>query len=384
MRRFWLVAATLGFVPLHTLGAQFQLSADVGSAVLRQTGLPESAVLTAGADLRWTGARAALTSSALAATAADGRGTGQVLVTGALHAAPGHRARWQVAGTVSTFGLTNDLPTVSTQLTVREYVGNSARGVFLGGGGAEIVRNHLWRPALVAQSGAWWRRRSDQLVATLAATSTVAEQHQNYPGYGDYVVTSSAAYVDLSSGWQREGRTYTFALTGGARAGLRGVTPFDGWVSATAEGWVAPRVALVGAAGRALGDVVRGVPPTRYATIALRVTLQPRAGTMRRPVSPLPRGAHLVVGRAIDSASRAIEVRVDTASSVEIMADFTGWEPVALTRANANGVWRVERAIESGPHRIAIRIDGGEWAVPVNLPRVDNGFGGTVGVITVP
>ena len=52
MQRSWLAAA-LGLLPFCTLGGQVQVTADVGSSVLRQTGLPESAVFTAGADLRW-------------------------------------------------------------------------------------------------------------------------------------------------------------------------------------------------------------------------------------------------------------------------------------------------------------------------------------------
>ena len=75
---------------------------------------------------------------------------------------------------------------------------------------------------------------------------------------------------------------------------------------------------------------------------------------------------------------------MDSASSVEIMADFTAWEPVALARIPSGGVWRLERPVEPGLHRIAVRIDGGQWNVPTNLPRVSNGFGGTVGLVTVP
>ena len=383
MRRLRL-AAMLGLAPLCGLDAQIQLTADVGSAVLRQTGLPESAVVTTGADLRWTSPNVSFASSALAAAASDGRGTGQGLIVGALHASPRAHLRWQVAGAASAYGLTNDLPTVSAQLMVRGYFGDAGRGIFAGGGGAEIVRNHLWRPALVGQSGAWWRRGRDYFLTTLSATSTVAEEHANFPVVGDYVVTNQAAYGDLASTWQREGRAYAITVNGGVRAGFRGVDAFDGWGSASAERWVAPHVALVASAGRALGDVVRGVPPTRYASLSLRVALQPRASLVPRPVAPPMRGPRLIVGDAGAGAARGIEVHVESASSVEIMADFTAWQPVALERNSSGGVWRLERAVEPGLHRVAVRIDGGEWNVPANLPRVSNGFGGTVGLVTVP
>ena len=64
------------------------------------------------------------------------------------------------------------------------------------------------------------------------------------------------------------------------------------------------------------------------------------------------------------------------------MGDFTQWQPIAL--AQTGDRWRAEQAIASGPHRVAVRIDGGDWRVPVNLPRVDDGYGGVVGLVTVP
>ena len=68
--------------------------------------------------------------------------------------------------------------------------------------------------------------------------------------------------------------------------------------------------------------------------------------------------------------------------AVELMADFTDWEAV---RCTASG-WRmaIERLIARGTHRVAIRIDGGQWIVPPNLPRVADEFGGEVGIVVVP
>jgi hypothetical protein len=92
-------------------------------------------------------------------------------------------------------------------------------------------------------------------------------------------------------------------------------------------------------------------------------------------------GPRITVERLSDDLLR-IDVRADNASRIEIMGDFTNWSPVVLV-PNDN-VWRLERAISPGPHRIAIRIDGGPWIVPVNLPRIEDDLGGTVGIITVP
>jgi hypothetical protein len=384
MQRSWLAAA-LGFLPFCTLGGQLQLTADVGSSVLRQTGLPESAVFTAGADLRWLAPRTSLSASALAALASDGRGTGQALIVGALQAPPAQFARWEIAGSASAYGLTNDLPTTSLQLMAREYVGGGLRGVFVGAGGAGIVRNQLWRAAVVGQTGGWWRRGVDQFLGTLSATTAEAESHQNFPDFGDFMFTERVVYADLSSGWRRDDRSYSITAAGGLRAGFRGVSALDGWGSMTGEWWVTPHAALVAGVGRGLADVLRGVPPTRYATVALRVALQPRASVVLRAASPPMAGPRLVVAPASEPTLRTIEVHALGASMVEIMADFTSWEPVALTRSDpSSDVWRIERPIEPGPHRIAVRMNGGEWSVPANLPRVSNGFGGVVGLITIP
>jgi hypothetical protein len=67
---------------------------------------------------------------------------------------------------------------------------------------------------------------------------------------------------------------------------------------------------------------------------------------------------------------------------VELTGDFTDWSPVSLTQSGK--VWRLERALPSGLHRVAIRIDGGEWIAPANLPRGVDELGGTIGMITIP
>jgi hypothetical protein len=77
-----------------------------------------------------------------------------------------------------------------------------------------------------------------------------------------------------------------------------------------------------------------------------------------------------------------IVLHVDSASRVELMADFTEWETVALERSGNE--WRLLCEVPAGLHRIAIRIDGGEWIAPPGLPRAADGFGGVVGLITVP
>jgi hypothetical protein len=146
-----------------------------------------------------------------------------------------------------------------------------------------------------------------------------------------------------------------------------------------------PRLAIVLSGGRALEDVTRAVPSVRYLSIALRIGQQRFENTL-----PLPKhradvdrtDGHVEVSATNDS-SRLVTVWADTAVSVELMADFTGWEPVTMTRG-PNGAWILERAIASGVHHIVIRVDGSAWRPPPNLAHVPDEFGGEVGLLTVP
>jgi hypothetical protein len=64
------------------------------------------------------------------------------------------------------------------------------------------------------------------------------------------------------------------------------------------------------------------------------------------------------------------------------MGDITGWEPRALERRDR--WWEIRLTAEAGAHHVVVRVDGGAWMVPANLPRLDDELGGTVGLIVIP
>ena len=41
-------------------------------------------------------------------------------------------------------------------------------------------------------------------------------------------------------------------------------------------------------------------------------------------------------------------------------------------------------ALPRGVYRVVIRIDGAEWRPPAGLPRLQDEFGGEIGVVTIP
>jgi hypothetical protein len=379
--------ALVAFIVIAALplgaGAQVDASVDAGAARLLQVDLPQSDVLTVGGRLRWQGLRGSLSTSAIGAQTASGAVTAQGTLAASLYASPLKRWRWEVGAGLSSFGASSALPTVNAMLALRQHlIIGSRAGAYAGLQGGGIVLDDIWRSALVGQLGGWYRRQAHVISFSLAATATRSELRIPFPELGTvYVETNPAQYVDAVGYWQREGGRVDFELGGGLRGGIEGVPGAAIWGAASVSLWMTPRMAIVASTGRALEDIVRGLPQARYHTIALRVGLRDRV----RAFTPRPKLTFDAPVLTVDrrgNGPHVITVRVPKASSVELMGDFTSWEPVTLVGEGQS--WTMECSLSPGAHHIAIRIDGGEWLVPANLPKIDDDFGGNVGLLSVP
>jgi hypothetical protein len=296
------------------------------------------------------------------------------------------------------FGVDGDGSTASAQLLAREHIDLDRGGIFAGIGGARVMQEWEARPALLAQAGGFARLDPfgmRQLSAAVAYTDVQSKAT-------DQLLWPRVRYTDAVGYFQSSGPRMELLLGAGLRVNPR-ATSVDGelvplhtttWLSASATWWMTSNLAVVAGAGRALEDALRGVPTARYASLALRIgvrngglmSARPRDAAPSDHASSLPR---LVVtragGRGNDEEARTLTVHAPAAQVVELMADFTGWEAVSLNRQDSpRGSWTLTRALSSGTHRVAIRLDKGEWMVPTNLPRVADEFGGVVGLITVP
>ena len=185
------------------------------------------------------------------------------------------------------------------------------------------------------------------------------------------------ADATLSGAWP-VGRLTLDALAGARRARIDAAHAF-------AEGGAAyrlnDRVALALHAGRYASDPIQGVVAGRFAELTARFAL---GGTERRRRDPAM-VAFTRLGfdvRPAADGGRELRVHVPGASRVEIMADFTNWEPVAL-RAEGDGRWVLTTLVPAGVHRVNVRIDGGAWTVPPGLTAVADEFGGAVGLLIV-
>jgi hypothetical protein len=377
MRRARLISFFLCALATRTpLYAQWAFTADAGVSHLRQAGIPESNAQTLGATLDAAGARSGLRTSVLMTRATADSWTGQGLVIGTIVGPNAGAARWQLDGAASAFGETNALPTTSGEVAARARIGSSIRGGALGAGVGAISRGTTHNPVYTAQGAGWWSIDDERLVANVALTHT-----RSLFGLASNLQTSppSVSYLDVGASWRHDAGGLSMDVGGGVRGQNGSPRSASGWGTLDAAAWLTPQLALAVGAGRTLDDVVRGVPHATFVSVALRISAQPHATILARRATVA--GPRISAERLTDELRR-IDVHVDSASRVEIMGDFTNWAPVALERAG--DAWRLERAISAGPHRVAIRLDGGPWIVPVNLPRVEDDFAGTIGIITVP
>lgn len=375
MRRLWLIPM-VGFTLLTAatrLRAQWQLTGDVGASHLQQTGIPTGSAGTAGVTFDAGSARSWIRSSVLAARATQDRWTGQGLVTGTLIGPNAAAPRWQLDGVASMFGQSNALPTTSGELAARLRTGEAALGGAIGAAAGAMAHagssSQTWR----GLADGWLTSGPERFFASGALTSA--------PVLGvtpPSVPIPRVRYLDLLAGWRHDAGGLSLGVVAGYRDGMGEVN--DGsWGSADATMWLTPHSAIVIAAGTALPDVVRGTPRSTYVSAVFRISVRPHVRlTLGEPAASGVR-AHLA--RGADGAQR-IEIVAPNASQVELRGDFTDWSPVQLQRTGE--AFRLDIALPPGLHRVAIRVDGGDWIAPTNLPRADDGLGGTVGLITVP
>jgi hypothetical protein len=350
---------------------------DLGGALLRQPGLVATNVLTLAGLFHYATSDFALATNGLAAKTPDDRFTGQGVLTASRYAPPTNRVRWELTGTASAFGLSNAAPVFAWQAVAREHWVGSLGGLFVGGAYGTLAQGGASSDVAGAQAGGYLRLDPAGRAELSAAVA--------YADAGSIANGARLRYTDAVAYWSYRARLVELSGGGGVRLGGTPGATTQGWGSGSAALWLSDRAALVFTGGNALADIARGVPSVRYLSLSMRIGANTRAAPAAVHVRQTPPDANdgRLDVRAGDDSMRLVSVRLASASLVELMADFTDWEPVTMARL-PNGEWTLDRAIAPGTHRVAIRVDGGDWRVPPNLPRVADEFGGEVGIVIVP
>lgn len=342
---------------LHLHSATFHLIADGQYAGLSEGGWQTMGQVTTGARKEWGSVRAELEATGGWSRVAWGRAAAGWLGTG--------RLAW----------------------------GDFRRGLSISAGAGHTFTTDGAQPLTMVEAGSWGRIAGLDLGFRLRRTGLMvpgAEQERSGTppfqdtlpiagGTGRRLLQDHYTDTEASVGWHRG----DLELEGGVgRRFGKPAARYTSWHLRSLY-WITPRLGLVASLGRFPTDVVSGMPSGSFATLSMRVNL--RGGPQHFSPAPLTFVGGKVAGFAAIPANRGrylLSVRAPGAQTVEIMGSFSQWQPVTLAEQD-DGWWGTLVALQAGIHEINVRIDGGTWEVPAGLRRVDDDFGGTVGVFVV-
>ena len=100
------------------------------------------------------------------------------------------------------------------------------------------------------------------------------------------------------------------------------------------------------------------------------------------PEAPSPAERVQVSLERIDGLAVLVVLAPGT-QRVEVMGDFTDWQPFALT-ASGGGRFRYALGLPSGVQRFNLRVDGGPWGAPRGTGVAADEFGGVTAIVVVP
>lgn len=112
-----------------------------------------------------------------------------------------------------------------------------------------------------------------------------------------------------------------------------------------------------------------------------------------RPVWALAAAAMLVVGflarprmdpaapvAAVPEAPTLVlvhfQLEAPAATEVQLVGDFTGWQPTHALARTESGTWSVFVPLTPGLHQYAFVVDGARWVLDPHAQAVEDGFGG--------
>jgi len=152
------------------------------------------------------------------------------------------------------------------------------------------------------------------------------------------------------------------------------------WGHAQASWALGEQFALVAVGGSRASEPAIGRLGGTFFSFGVRLASVP---WFAHALHPGARSTASSFGVRAAGATRIIYVHAPAARTIELMADFTDWQPVAMRHAS-NDEWQIAMPITPGAHRVNIRVDGGEWRAPPGASTVQDEFNGVVGLVVVP
>lgn len=253
--------------------------------------------------------------------------------------------------------------------------------LFAGGGIGNTSRYQLESSSAAVQLGATSTWRAFSGTASFQRAKT--DDWQLMEASGIYLRAAAPAYqlndaiVELS--WRIPRMTVTASQSWRAGFGNTKGTSSGGTLAAI---W-SPTTPLqiIAQGGRQLADVLRGIPQANYVSVSARWLINARRANTTHSAS----ASRDTEARLEHRDGRTdVVLRVDAPDNavVEIASSANEWKPQRLSRDGS--VFTTRLTLPSGSHRVAIRVNGGEWRAPRGLVSAADDFGGAAGLVVIP
>lgn len=357
---------------------------DVGHAQLRAADRADASLASATPSLRLDWSRATIGLSGTVAHVGAGGWSGQGDLAGSVFTPSAGPLVGELAASAGIGAVQGGARARRALGVARAHLMGARVGLWAGAGAGRTDDGGRARLVRLGEAGAWTRLGPAMALVGVSPTA----------------VDDTIRYADAHAAVRLDVARLELGASGGMRTGRQpaGLAPAAldvgrSWGSASLAAWLTSHVALVGTAGSYPADPTAGLPGGRFASLGLRVGTRERraapetGGTRTRlPVDagavPAAAGATGFEARAEADGRWTLRVRAPSARTLELGADFTGWEPVALAGAD-DGWWTVTLPIAPGAHEMNVRLDGGAWVVPPGLTIVTDEFGGASGVLVI-
>lgn len=355
--------------------AQVEASLEMAASFVKYDGYLASGAAALTPSVAWQSPRAALAARGTFLVFESGNTSVQGLLTAGAFSPPLGPMRVEAAAEAGASSYTTFARFSHGLARLRAHVLGGRWGAWAGPLAGTISRGGGPRGASGVAAGWWWRSPIGALQVSWTR-----------------VAVGDTAYSDLEgrARWRRG--AFDVEGSAGVRVASRGGgSGVYGDVSAALR--LSEWMGLLVATGNYPSDPVRGSIPGRFVTVGLRlapkqtprVAVVPQIAPPSAPVAgesaaPLD-GAHVAVEQ-LDGLPILV-VHVPGARRVEVMGDFTDWQPVALAAAG-KGRFQYALSLPAGMLRFNVRVDGGPWRVPAGAGVALDEFGSNVGVLVVP
>ena len=249
----------------------------------------------------------------------------------------------------------------------------AARGLWIGASGGRSWDGLDWRGSIAGSGGGWAQLGPG--ILSLAVTGTR--------------INDALRYGEAESAFRMDRGPLELVAYGGIRHWFRpGDASADAWGGGTLAWWIGERLAITASGGAYPTDYAQGLPSGAFGSLGIRLATG-RLSQARRANEPLdlilpparPGASGLALERMADGSAR-ITISGLKGTQVELMGDFTGWEPIALELSGENR-WTTTLPVPPGVHRVNVRVDGGAWRAPAGIPSSTDEFGGAAGLLIV-